>query len=169
MVNYNIPLILENKAQERLGKIYLFSLNDNSETLIPDQIIDTSGILDQKWCHHIINSCPLLGVVTSKGYLEIYKLIINTETRKPLLVNLIKSLVTESEDILALSLDWSYKKDSIDSIKITISDSKGNISIHELNDNLNFVKLYSFESHNFEAWITAFDYWDSNIIYSGIV
>ena len=71
----------------------------------------------------------------------------------------ILSLVyTGDESTLLLSLDWSR----IDKSCI-VSASNGNL-LH-LDSNLDLVS--EFNAHSFEAWISAFDNWNSNVLYSG--
>lgn len=82
---------------------------------------------------------------------------------------IIQKKVSDEDEVLALSLDWCTGKLTNNNdfgTKIVVSDSKGFISLFEINENeLN--KINSWSAHEFEAWITAFDYWNINVIYSG--
>ena len=49
---------------------------------------------------------------------------------------------------------------------IVVSDSKGSICTCKY-DGHSFIKDHSWKGHDFEAWIAAWDYWDSNIVYTG--
>ena len=72
-------------------------------------------------------------------------------------------------DILALSLDWNSRKSSPqDGLEIVVSSSKGALSIFKVSDE-HLEKTWHRENcHEYEAWIAAFDAWNSNVIYSGV-
>ncbi|XP_013143610.1 PREDICTED: diphthine methyltransferase [Papilio polytes] len=152
----------QNKKQTRLGRIYLFLVNNDTKELIPAQTIDTAGILDQKWCYHTIGGYPILGVVTSEGKLQLYKLhdIDNCIQLKLWIEVLI------GQELLALSLDWSSNKTMVDEPIIVVSDSAGHIKLFKvLGDSLK--ELYDRKNHGFEAWVAAFNYWNPDVFYSG--
>ncbi|CAH0398057.1 unnamed protein product [Chilo suppressalis] len=151
----------EAKKQSRLGKIYLFVVNQNVGDLSPVQTLDTAGVLDQKWCYHTIQSNPVLAVATSVGCVELYRL----ENNGGLSLN----LWTKEEigkDILALSLDWSTNKMLNDPPKLVVSDSSGSVTILTVTEN-GMKKTNTWKSHNFESWIAAFNYWNTEVFYSG--
>lgn len=52
-------------------------------------------------------------------------------------------------------------------VHITCSSSDGCVSLFSLTESEGLNCLSSWKSHDFEAWITAFDYWNTNIIYTG--
>ncbi|KAF7401480.1 hypothetical protein HZH68_007300 [Vespula germanica] len=107
------------------------------------------------------------GVVNSLGYLQIYQLRNGDDEMLKLMTEL--KVNDQKEEILALSLDWSTGKYSCENnsiVKIIVSDSTGDITLFELhNDQIK--NLTSWLSHEYEAWISAFDYWNVNIIYTG--
>ncbi|XP_035432929.2 diphthine methyltransferase isoform X1 [Spodoptera frugiperda] len=148
--------------QTRLGKIYLFVVNENTAELAPVHSIDTSGILDQKWCYHKLQNRPTLAVVTSVGTLQLYQL--TNEDGVLQLALWIEHTICENG--LALSVDWSTNKTHSDDPYLAVSDSAGCIHILKIVENC--VKVVcKWESHSFEAWITAFNYWNSDVFYSG--
>ncbi|KPJ08337.1 WD repeat-containing protein 85 [Papilio machaon] len=98
----------QDKKQTRRGRIYLFIVNDDTQELFPAQSIDTAGILDQKWCNHTIGGYPILGVVTSEGKIQLYKLYDTDGLQLKLWIE-----VSIGQDVLALSLDWSRGDDCI--------------------------------------------------------
>lgn len=80
----------------------------------------------------------------------------------------LKLWVEESigENILALSLDWSTNKTETEEPDIVVSDSAGSVTVlRVVGDQL--LKIGRWKGHGFEAWIAAFNYWNSNIFYSG--
>lgn len=135
------------------------------------QTIDTPAILDQKWCHNKVNGYSLLGVVNAINTVEIYKLIINGDNDDDLkLEKLCQRKITDDVDVAAetliLSLDWSTGKYESEIPEIICSDSKGNI--HRLKLQSEILELCnSWHAHEYEAWIAAFYYWNTNIVFTG--
>ena len=76
--------------------------------------------------------------------------------------------ISNNSDTLALSLDWSSRRVfSNDDLKITLSSSKGAVMILKLTTR-GLEKIWMNDNcHEYEAWITAFDAWNSNVVFSG--
>ncbi|KAG0693499.1 Diphthine methyltransferase [Chionoecetes opilio] len=148
--------------KKRLGRLYLQQLKDKSLVLL--QQIDMPAILDLKWCCHSVQGKVLLAVANAVGQLVVYKLEVNSDL-SPQLTALCQHSLGEA-DTLALSLDWSTRKDSSDDPLIAISDSKGKITLIQLG-NEELKPQQSFPAHEYEAWITGFNYWNKNILYTG--
>lgn len=153
----------EQELTQRLGKIYLFRVQNGRLNLLHSY--EGAAVLDMKWAHTRICNKILLGIVTSKGILEIHELV---DEWNPSLELIKKVQVEDSENSLSLSLDWSMGNafDYNCEVNIVVSTSLGSICVFRLT-NEGVEKLRTFECHEYEAWISAFDYWDSNIIYSG--
>lgn len=160
------------EKKKRVGRIYLFRVvkNDKFELKLLQQL-DVAAVLDMKWAH--VACCGdkvLLGVVNSAGLLQIYEL---TEEEERVSLTLLSEILVNNNNsaTLALSLDWSTGiKDQSGSAedKITVSDSQGSISLFRLSSGGGDIeRIVSWHAHEFEAWITAFDYWNTNIIYTG--
>ncbi|XP_028174453.1 diphthine methyltransferase [Ostrinia furnacalis] len=147
--------------QKRLGKIYLFSINHDTSALVPIQEIDTVGVLDQKWCYHTIQDHPVLCVVNSQGFVELYRL--SEGTRLELWL---KESIGTAEDILALSVDWSTNKTASDNPMLVVSDSEGAVTVLQIGDD-GLKKVGTWATHGFEAWTAAFNYWNPDVFYSG--
>lgn len=160
MKDENLP---SNVSSKRLGRIYLFQIVQNGRLIIL-QKLEVPAVLDMKWAHVTLQNKILLGVVNSLGHLQIYQL--KNDNEKITLELLVQKRV--GDEVLALSLDWCTGRLMNEvSLKIVVSDSKGFVSLFELNENeLN--EINSWSAHGFEAWIAAFNYWDTNIIYSGM-
>nr|DBA21231.1 TPA: hypothetical protein GDO54_017907 [Pyxicephalus adspersus] len=73
------------------------------------------------------------------------------------------------DDCLALSLDWSTgKRESNSTVKIICSDSKGRLSLLQVEESSpSLDMLCQWDAHGYEAWIAAFNYWNSKMVYSG--
>lgn len=158
IVIVNVTAINQTK---RLGRILLLSISANE--LKVHQTIDTAAILDLKWCHNRINDKILLGAANAAKTLEIYTL--DDETK---LLNFVANYTfnNSNEDQLLLSMDWSTGKHSDATPQIVVSDSKGNVNLFHLLEN-ELILLKSWHAHEHESWIAAFNYWDTNIIFSG--
>lgn len=158
-----------NDTSRRLGRIYIFRIMDSGKLTIL-QRIDVPAILDMKWLHcRDKEDRILLAIVNSIGYLQVYQLDGDTETLK----FVVEQRVSEDDhEILALSLDWStgryvsYTRIS-DNLHIVVSDSRGWVSRFTLHGD-DLTRDSSWHAHDFEAWIAAFDYWQTNSFYTGI-
>lgn len=150
--------------KQRLGRLYLKYLRVDDGELSLIQQIEMKAILDMKWCQHKLSGDPVLAVANASGHVSLFKL--KSSDTEYLQLSLWCTYEIEEANTLALSLDWSTGKDHSDNPNITVSDSKGKINLLQLNGSeLTLVKR--FLAHDFEAWITAFDYWNPHIVYTG--
>ena len=71
-------------------------------------------------------------------------------------------------DLLALSLDWNSRRNApAKELEIGVSSSKGSVSVFRITDNL-IENIWNRENcHEYEAWITSFDAWNRNVIFTG--
>uniref|UniRef100_A0A7N9DBN0 Diphthine methyltransferase n=1 Tax=Macaca fascicularis TaxID=9541 RepID=A0A7N9DBN0_MACFA len=153
----------------RLGRLYLYNFNENKSTqpLVEVQRKDTSAILDMKWCHIPVAGHALLGLADASGSIQLLRLV---ESEKSHVLEPLSSLALE-EQCLALSLDWSTGKTGRardQPLKIISSDSTGQLHLLTVNETgPKLQKVAAWQAHQFEAWIAAFDYWHTEIVYSG--
>ncbi|XP_030647229.1 diphthine methyltransferase [Chanos chanos] len=156
-------------APSRIGRLYLFQfrqqpLGSLSPHLTEIQRIDSPAILDLKWCHIPISDRPLLGMATASGDIQLFRL---KDTQREDGCGLDKVSETElGQDRLALSLDWSTGRGDCSDVRTVSSDSSGSISVLSLGES-SFSLVSQWKAHDFEAWISAFSYWDTQIVYSG--
>nr|XP_037842990.1 diphthine methyltransferase isoform X2 [Chlorocebus sabaeus] len=154
----------------RLGRLFLYNFNENNCThpLVEVQRKDTSAILDMKWCHIPVAGHALLGLADASGSIQLLRLVESEE--KSHVLEPLSSLALE-EQCLALSLDWSTGKTGRardQPLKIISSDSTGQLHLLMVNETgPRLQKVASWQAHQFEAWIAAFDYWHTEIVYSG--
>ncbi|XP_011904358.1 PREDICTED: diphthine methyltransferase [Cercocebus atys] len=154
----------------RLGRLFLYNFNENNSThpLVEVQRKDTSAILDMKWCHIPVAGHALLGLADASGSIQLLRLVESEE--KSHVLEPLSSLALE-EQCLALSLDWSTGKTGRardQPLKIISSDSTGQLHLLMVNETApRLQKVASWQAHQFEAWIAAFDYWHTEIVYSG--
>ncbi|XP_059059171.1 diphthine methyltransferase isoform X1 [Achroia grisella] len=152
----------ECSEQTRLGRIYLFIIDKNTTELSPIQTVNTSGILDQKWCYQMVQDHPVLAVVTSQGFIQLYHLLKENNT---ISLKLWTDL-SLSENTIALSVDWSTNRIPSEEPLLVVSDSHGAITALKVTAN-GLQSIGAWKGHDFEAWITAFNYWSADTFYSG--
>ncbi|XP_036863420.2 diphthine methyltransferase isoform X1 [Manis javanica] len=155
------------EPQIRLGRLYLYSFSEDSAAcpLVEIQRRDTSAILDLKWCHIPVASHALLGVADAGGTIELLRLVRseNSYTLQPC------SRLALEKQCLALSLDWSTGgtgRASDQPLNIVSSDSTGQLHLLKVDDAA-LRGVATWQAHCFEAWIAAFNYWQTEIVYSG--
>ncbi|XP_024108423.1 diphthine methyltransferase isoform X3 [Pongo abelii] len=157
------------EPEVRLGRLFLYNFNDNNSIhpLVEVQRKDTSAILDMKWCHIPVGGHALLGLADASGSIQLLRLV---EYEKSHVLEPLSSLALE-EQCLALSLDWSTGKTGRagdQPLKIISSDSTGQLHLLMVNETgPRLQKVASWQAHQFEAWIAAFNYWHTEIVYSG--
>ncbi|KAM9207619.1 diphthine methyltransferase [Dugong dugon] len=126
-----------------------------------------SAVLDMKWCHVPVAGHTLLGLADASGAIQLFHLV-DSETACALWP--FSSLVL-GEQSLALSLDWSTGKTGRASgqpLRIISSDSKGRLHLLTVNEaGPGLQAVDSWQAHHFEAWIAAFNYWQTETVYSG--
>ncbi|XP_077627690.1 diphthine methyltransferase isoform X2 [Crocuta crocuta] len=120
-----------------------------------------------KWCHVPVAGHALLGVADAGGSIELLRLV-ESETAYTLQPS---SGFALEKQCLALSLDWSIGKTgraSDQPLKIISSDSKGQLHLLDVNEQgPGLQEVATWQAHDFEAWISAFNYWQTEIVYSG--
>ncbi|XP_022433724.1 diphthine methyltransferase isoform X2 [Delphinapterus leucas] len=121
-----------------------------------------------KWCHIAVAGHALLGVADASGSIELLRLVRseqNSHTLQPF------SHFALEKQCLALSLDWSTGKAgraSDQPLKIIGSDSSGQLHLlqaHQAGPGMQAVGTW--QAHHLEAWVAAFDYWQTEVVYSG--
>uniref|UniRef100_A0A4W2DVQ0 methylated diphthine methylhydrolase n=1 Tax=Bos indicus x Bos taurus TaxID=30522 RepID=A0A4W2DVQ0_BOBOX len=114
-----------------------------------------------KWCHVPVAGHPLLGVADASGSIELLRLLPSedTWTLQPC------SRLALEKQCLALSLDWSTGKAgraSDQPLKIISSDSKGQLHLLKiLEAGPGLQAVVTWRAHQFEAWVAAFNYWQT--------
>eukprot|EP00064_Thunnus_orientalis_P000585 superscaffoldBa00000031_g586 len=157
----------EDGTPSRTGRLYLFEFRREgsmSPPLTELQCMDTAAILDLKWCHVPVSGRAVLGMAAATGELQLYTLSDSQEGGRSL--QTLSSLEVGAER-LALSLDWSTgRMDSSSDVRVVCSDSAGCVSVLSLAESA-LTALSHWKAHDFEAWISAFSYWDTQLVYSG--
>ncbi|XP_067937894.1 diphthine methyltransferase-like [Watersipora subatra] len=144
----------EKAAAERLGCLYLFKAEEEKLKLL--DTVDCPAILDQKWCY--ATTVPTLAVAFASGFVTLFQVKASAYSTELVKVEEIEIW----KDAMALSLDWSNRVNQSPRVKIAVSSSNGEIALVE-----GIKCTNQWKAHDFEAWITAFNYWNENILWSG--
>lgn len=162
----NRPVGEEDATPSRTGRLYLFEFRREGPMIPPLtelQRLDTAAILDLKWCHVPVSERPVLGMAAATGELQLYTLSGSQDGGRSL--QPLSSLEVGAER-LALSLDWSTGRLDSSDVRVVCSDSAGCVGVFSLAEGALTV-LSQWKAHDFEAWISAFSYWDTQLLYSG--
>ncbi|XP_043844952.1 diphthine methyltransferase isoform X2 [Dromiciops gliroides] len=153
-----------------MGRLYLYSFNKDvtDSPLTEIQRKDCAAILDMKWCPVRIANQAVLGLADAKGCMELLNLM-ELEKNHYILQPLLKKALGQHS--IALSLDWSIGQGTRTTgqpLRIISSDSRGHLHFLAVDKSeLSLHSLSDWKAHDFEAWIAAFNYWQTDIVYSG--
>ncbi|KAK9392351.1 WD repeat-containing protein 85-like [Crotalus adamanteus] len=156
----------DSEAPVRLGRLYLYSFEDQIFTPLTEiQRTETGAILDLKWCPVPISEHPVLSMADANGAVKLFRM---TGSKKTCRLQPLCS-VDLGDDCLPLSLDWSTGREPCSQpLQLVSSDSKGRVSLLSMDESSSSLHvLDQWEGHAFEAWIAAFDRWNTHVVYSG--
>ncbi|XP_074649198.1 diphthine methyltransferase-like [Tubulanus polymorphus] len=150
--------VTEKSKNDRLGGLVLYR-HENSE-LQEVMNITLPGIFDIKWSpKELKDNAAGLGIVNSAGELRIFALIDGK-------LDEITQSCSIGDDCMGTSLDWSNRKYYSEAPKLSYSNSSGNVGVAQISES-SVKTVQQWTAHDFESWISAFDYWNNDIIYSG--
>ncbi|KAF8965001.1 Diphthine methyltransferase [Entomortierella lignicola] len=136
------------KPMLRLGKLLVYAVEGTENN-------------SHKLSHQLISGNPTLGVADASGDLTLYQFKGQTEN-----LELVAKYQTNTEQKLALSLDWSNRVQN--NFRVAVSLSNGDITILDLDQSsLEFTEHISWHAHDLEAWIVGWNYHDTNLLYTG--
>ena len=152
--------VKSDETDVRIGHLQLYELVSTPESKSLKELhqVKTAGVLDAKWCHHTLQEdTPCLASADADGCLNLYNFTTSNELQQ------IQTL-KHAQNCIALSLDWSSCIDSSEHV-ISTSFSNGDVELTKVGNGLD--RLRSWKAHDYEAWITAFNYHDTSLVYSG--
>ncbi|TFY69242.1 hypothetical protein EVJ58_g515 [Rhodofomes roseus] len=114
-------------------------------------------------CHTSPSVDPTLAIADSEGGITLHTL----RGDKPSLVQT-SSIACASRDVLCLSLDWSSRRSASSSLgSLIVSLSDGSLALLHPENTTGLIVAESWHAHDHEPWIAAWNYWDTNVVYSG--
>ncbi|KAK8861450.1 hypothetical protein IAR55_002269 [Kwoniella newhampshirensis] len=146
---------------QRVGRILLFQVGDDGRSFQELQRIETPAILDTKWSPRLEDGRPSLGVADAKGHITIY--LLNTETKR---LEEKQSVEVHDDTTVCLSLDYSHRLHPSTRPSIVTSLSTGSLA-HLIPTAAGYEISSTWHAHEYEPWITTFDLWDTNAVWSG--
>ncbi|KAJ1964357.1 hypothetical protein GGI12_001470 [Dipsacomyces acuminosporus] len=153
---------------KRIGRMYVCDAVDSGAeegmAVVEQQRIETSAIFDVKWSYNKVNGLALVGVACADGELSIYSA--DESSDESFLAPVCSTAGPTSEGSMCISLDWSNRLFSTSSPDIVTSQSDGSIRQLKLRES-QIETGKPWHAHDFEAWITSFDYWNTSIVFSG--
>ncbi|RIB07589.1 WD40-repeat-containing domain protein, partial [Gigaspora rosea] len=151
------------QPKKRLGKLLLYQIMNNESSVVMKEIqrIETSAILDMKW--FCIYDQMILALADASGKVGLYGL--NQDESQ---LDLIILYTVNNDNKLCLSLDWSDRlRLRYNNRSIVLSQSDGTVAVLSVDREFGILEKNRWMAHDFEAWIAAFNYHNTNIIYSG--
>ncbi|ORY29533.1 WD40-repeat-containing domain protein, partial [Naematelia encephala] len=152
------------REMNRTGRLYLFQVGNDQQTLEELERIDTAAVLDVKWSPRLDPlGQAVVAVADAKGWITIYAL--NNDKR----LHLKQRLEIASSSTLCLSIDWSTHQNEDDFVlpNLIVSLSDGTLAHLTATSTGELEVDQQWKAHDFEPWITAFDPWDPHVIWSG--
>ncbi|EGN99379.1 hypothetical protein SERLA73DRAFT_182338 [Serpula lacrymans var. lacrymans S7.3] len=154
------------RKQIRRGKCLVFEvISRDGKEFQQIQEFSLPAVLDMKWCHRPAGASPLLGIADAEGNITLHEWRAD-ERRLSQTVRI--PCVPDAEDVLCLSLDWSNRRyaTTSDISSLVVSLSNGSLCILRPAEST-MAMSDSWHAHDYEPWIAAWDYWNTNVIYSG--
>ncbi|KAI0033176.1 WD-40 repeat-containing protein [Vararia minispora EC-137] len=156
------PPPLPKSHQKRTGRCLFFE-SSRPETPSLLQELALPAILDMKWCHTSETRQPLLAIADSECNISFHEWDIEEKR-----IDASVSVSLGDPQVLCLSLDWANRRQPTSSLAdLVVSLSNGDLALLRQDATGGLSVRDSWHAHDYEPWIAAWNYWDTNIIYSG--
>ncbi|KAJ2359140.1 hypothetical protein GGF43_000306 [Coemansia sp. RSA 2618] len=163
------------KAQEeltssdatRVGRIYVCDVvedpKDNTVRIAEQQRIETSAIFDIKWSYNPVSGSELVGVACADGSLAVYAADSQSDSE---FLSHVSTTHAPTPESMCCSLDWSNRRAASATPHIVTSYSDGKLQLAKFAEST-LHGVSQWQAHDLEAWISAFNYWTPDLLYSG--
>ncbi|PRP77308.1 protein phosphatase 2C-related protein [Planoprotostelium fungivorum] len=157
------------ETKEKVGRLYLYQLNQSYTEFHEVSTMDVPAILDLKWSYQENSQKKLSGMVDAAGRLTILQLESQNDSYR--MSELCSTQVDDAEGALSLSLDWSDRVKKSATPRIIVSYTSANpagptMSVFSLTEG-GLSQELQWKAHEYENWIAAFNYHQEEIVYSG--
>ncbi|KAJ1982520.1 hypothetical protein H4R35_000243 [Dimargaris xerosporica] len=157
------------KRQSRTGQLIVVDVENsgNRWTLKEVERHDTAAIFDIKWSHQPIADQGVLAQANADGTITLHVAHTKGDPYPPKWLQPLAKHHTTADDIFYLSLDWSNRVQPEAEPRLITSRNDGMVELLQLSNELGLESRETWLGHDFEAWIGAFDYWNSSVVYTG--
>ncbi|KDR84997.1 hypothetical protein GALMADRAFT_54096 [Galerina marginata CBS 339.88] len=112
-------------------------------------------------CHRSSSAAPLLSVADSEGNITLHEWREQSFTQ-------VDSIMCAPSDTLCLSLDWSNRRTGTSNLgSLVVSLSNGSLCLLTPTVGLGLAVTETWQAHDYEPWVAAWNCWDTSVIYSG--
>ncbi|SCZ90740.1 BZ3500_MvSof-1268-A1-R1_Chr1-3g02203 [Microbotryum saponariae] len=154
----------------RYGRCLLYHFDRKSSKLTELQRFDGPAILDMKWSPMPYRGRTTLAIADAKGHVQLHSFEEGSNRFSHL-----ETLACTSESTLCLSLDWSTRNARKGPADLVVSLSSGEIcTLAATSDSAaspdgigGLQVLDTWQAHDYEAWIAAFDGREPNTVWTG--
>ncbi|KIY71628.1 WD40 repeat-like protein [Cylindrobasidium torrendii FP15055 ss-10] len=151
-----------NGHQQRRGQCMLFKMNeDETDFAKIGPSFKFAAVLDLKWCHRDVATLAVADSESNVALLE-------WDTDEKVMKQTQSLAVTSSTANLCLSIDWSNRRtggSGLGSLAVSLSNGSLAVLRESMTGELGVDRIW--HGHDFEPWIAAWNYWDTNILFSG--
>ncbi|KAI0348058.1 WD-40 repeat-containing protein [Trametopsis cervina] len=149
-------------GQLRRGKCLLFALDQGGSGTTLQEVV-LPAVPDLKWCHRDPGQRPMLAAADTEGHVTLLEYV-----KDERILRTVQTIGCADSDVLCLSLDWSNRRlNSSDLGDLVVSMSNGSIALLRPENSTGMAVVDTWQAHDFEPWIAAWNYWDTNVIYTG--
>ncbi|KAI0275060.1 WD-40 repeat-containing protein [Gloeopeniophorella convolvens] len=153
-------------SQTRRGQCLVFGVHSEEDVSLcasKMQEISLPAVLDLKWCHTTQGRRPLLAVADAEGCIDIFEWDIEQKH-----LHASGPLRIAPSHVLCLSLDWSNRRSPTSTAgSLAVSLSDGRLALLEPDQTGQLSVTDTWAAHDHEPWIVAWDYWNTNVMFSG--
>ncbi|KLO14448.1 WD40 repeat-like protein [Schizopora paradoxa] len=152
---------VSSSPQRRRGKCIVLDVSNSSTQPQIKEELEFSAVPDMKWSYHHTEKETHLAIAESEGRIVVARWNIDSSR-----MEILQRIESSDPGTLCLSLDWSNRVNKEIGRLIT-SRSDGSVQVLQYSDSGDLVPQDAWHAHDFESWIAAWDYWDTNVCYSG--
>ncbi|KAJ1970353.1 Diphthamide biosynthesis, partial [Dimargaris verticillata] len=157
------------KHQSRTGQLIVVDVDheDENYTLNEVERHDTAGIFDIKWSHQPIADQGVLAQANADGTVILHATQAKDDPSPSKWLRPLAKHQTSADGVFYLSLDWSNRVQPEAEPRLITSRNDGMVELLQLSNEHGLESRETWLGHDFEAWIGAFDYWNTSVVYTG--